>query len=148
MPASTGLDRTGAPRWFSAPFARGLLVGDAGPAAEALWSTRQARLRGRAPVVGATGMARALILTFAARTTGVGLARVAGNAMRWAYGPVWALMWDALPQSSPRPTIRSMVALALLIWSFDLVALPWVGATPPLRTWPTVDILPGGHPHD
>lgn len=83
MPASTGLERTGAPRWFSAPFARGLLVEDAGPAAEAPWSTRQARLLG-----------------------------------------------------------------ALLIWSFERVALPWVGATPPLRTWPTVDILPGGHPHD
>lgn len=148
MLASTGLERMGASRWFSTPYARGLLAGDAGPAAEALWSTRQARLLVHAPVVGTTEMARALILTFAARTTGVGLARVAGNAMRGAYGPVWALMWDALPQSSPRPTIRSMVALALLIWSFELVALPRVGATPPLRTWPAVDILLGGHRHD
>ncbi len=37
--------------------------------------------------------------------------------------------------------MRSMAALALLIWGTELVMLPWVGATPPLRTWPTVDII-------
>jgi hypothetical protein len=143
MPTSTGLERTPAPRTFSSPYARGILAGVAGTAAEAFWSTRQARLLGRAPVFGTTEMARALILKFTARTPGVGLARAGGNVMRWTYGPVWALVWGALPRSSPRPTMRSMAALALLIWGIEMVTLPWVGATPPLRTWPPVDILLG-----
>ena len=141
MPRSAGLQRVAAPRMFSTPRARGLLAGVAGTAAEAFWSTRQARLLGRAPVFGTTEMARALILKFTARTPGIGLARAGGTVMRWTYGPVWALVWGALPRSSPQPTMRSTAALALLLWGVELVTLPWVGATPPLRTWPPVDIL-------
>ncbi|PZR83576.1 MAG: hypothetical protein DLM65_01630 [Candidatus Aeolococcus gillhamiae] len=126
---------------FSPPYARGLLAGVAGTVAEAFWSRRQARLLGRAPVFGTTEMARALILKFTARTPSVGLARAGGNAMRWTYGPLWALVWGALPGPCSRPTMRSMAALALLIWGVELVTLPWVGATPPLRAWPAVDIL-------
>lgn len=126
---------------FSPPYAHGVLSGVAGTAAEALWSRHQERLLGRAPVFGSTEMAGALILKFTARTPSGGLARAGGNVMRWTYGPVWALVWGAFPGPRSRPTMRSTAALALIIWGAELVMLPWTGATPPLRTWPTVDIL-------
>ncbi len=128
-------------RVISSPRARSLLAGVAGTAAEALWSRRQPRLLGRPPVFATTEISRALITKVTGRTPSVGLARASGNVVRWAYGPVWAVVWGALPGPCSRPTVRSTATLALLIWGLELVTLPRPGATPPLRTWPTVDIL-------
>jgi hypothetical protein len=60
---------------------------------------------------------------------------VAGLALRWAYGPsigaVYARARPRLPLSVP----AAAVCLAGGILGFELLAMPALGATPPLRKW-------------
>lgn len=64
-------------------------------------------------------------------------ARGWGLVMRFTYGPSLALAWTRvrawLPRSLPTP-VRGLL-LGAGVFAFEVLSLPLVGATRPLRTW-------------
>jgi hypothetical protein len=67
-------------------------------------------------------------------------ARLIGNVMRAGYGPAWGIGWALLRgRRAPRP-VHDACLLAAVMWMFELVMLPAVRATPPVRLWPRGDV--------
>lgn len=121
--------------------AGGLAAGAAGMLAEAAWSRGERLLLGQEPVFGTTPMAHRLISRVLGAPPSEAAARRVGVAMRCAYGPSWGLLlhWVWV-RGHPSPA-AAIVALAGTIWGFELVALPRIGATPALRSWPLGEVL-------
>ncbi len=71
-------------------------------------------------------------------------ARVMGKVLRAGYGPMWGIAWAVAHHGRAPRHASDAVALASLIWAFELAVLPCVGATPPLRSWPRADIASDG----
>ncbi|HZL19160.1 MAG TPA: hypothetical protein VFG23_15595 [Polyangia bacterium] len=120
-------------------FALGLVAGLAGTAVLSIFESLERRLLGREPVY---APAR-LVARLAARAgiaIGASRARRLGRAMRWVYGPSLGIAsaWLSSP-SGPRP--GRVLRRAAAILGFELVALPLVGAVPPLAAWPSVELL-------
>ncbi len=68
------------------------------------------------------------------------VARLIGNVMRAGYGPAWGIGWALLRRRrTPRP-LQDACLLAAIMWIFELVMLPSVRATPPVRRWPSGDV--------
>jgi hypothetical protein len=115
---------------------RGLRSGIAGTlAVAALGPVERAVLR-RPPVFAPSRIAKRL-------STRAGFAlkheHVAGFAMRATYGPTWAILWSR--HSRFKSPLRSALALAASILVFEELAMPAVGATPPLSSWTTAEHL-------
>jgi hypothetical protein len=97
--------------------------------AAALWATfalrgadaLEQRVLGRRPAYDVNAMGRRLF----------GSAR-AGRALRWIYGPTLAIVQKKL--RIPAWIMGPTIALA------ELVAMPAVGATPPVRKWPRGEV--------
>jgi hypothetical protein len=121
---------------------RGATAGITGVVAEAAWSRAAIALRGgRSPVFDPERMADRLLARTIGRHPSHRGARACGMAMRLGYGPAWGVVW-ALVRRLHRPTLRvSTLQLAAVIFGFELAALPRVGATPPLRQWPRLEIV-------
>jgi hypothetical protein len=62
-------------------------------------------------------------------------ARAAGTILRCGYGLLIAAAWSRLVSSRTCGTWRRALGLGAAIFAFELVALPALGATPPLRRW-------------
>lgn len=67
-------------------------------------------------------------------------ARLVGNVMRAGYGPAWGIGWALLTRERPLRPLRDTCLLGSVIWAFELLMLPRLGATPRLRYWPRRDI--------
>ena len=86
-----------------------------------------------------TYRADAVTSRLAKRWTGRSLtpetARWLGRAARWAYGSSLAAAYGAVrPRRAPASLPRAL-ALAGAIYLFEILAMPALGATPPLRRW-------------
>lgn len=67
-------------------------------------------------------------------------ARRIGTVLRAGYGPTWGLAWAVVRHERASRHLSNTVALGFVIWGFELMVLPRVQATPPLRRWPRADI--------
>lgn len=67
-------------------------------------------------------------------------ARRIGNAMRAGYGPAWGVGWALVRHGRIASPLRNACVLGPVIWAFELMVLPRVRATPPVRTWPRADV--------
>lgn len=58
--------------------------------------------------------------------------------MRWSYGPPWGVALAAVMGAGARPRTWPLWGLALgaSVFTFEIVLLPAIGATPPLSRWP------------
>src|SRR5687768_12713913 len=100
----------------------GLASGIAGTLALAVSDRAEQALLGRSPVYAPHELTRRL---------GVSRNPALARALRWSYGPMVGVVCEYL---FPRRTHRLRRALAVAggVFSFEIVALPLVGATPPL----------------
>jgi hypothetical protein len=131
----------------AATVGRGLLAGVAGTAAETLVTRLERRLRhGRRPVYAPDTMADRLSTRFPGRPLSVTQGRSCGTVMHWSYGPAWGVAFAIGAERLQRQLsiLRSGALLGTVIWSFELVALPATGATPPLRQWGMRQVLMDG----
>lgn len=64
---------------------------------------------------------------------------VAGALLRSSYGAGLAVALAPLLARARHPVLAG-AGIGALIWSFELVALPLSGATPPLRRWGRVEL--------
>ena len=60
--------------------------------------------------------------------------------MRWSYGPALAFIRKRLVRSR-RAGIAEALSFGAAIYVFELVALPALDATPPVRMWPPADVF-------
>jgi hypothetical protein len=58
-----------------------------------------------------------------------------GAILRWSYGLLIAAAWSRLVPSRANGAWRRALGLGAAIFAFELIALPALGATPPLRRW-------------
>ena len=117
---------------------RGLLAGATGTLALSATETLvDRRLLGRAPVYAAERIAGRLAGRFGLRLD-ARRAKAAGLALRWTYGPMLGLTFATLePRWSRRRGLWARAAeLAAALLTFEVIGMPAVGATPPLRDWP------------
>ncbi len=115
----------------------GLIAGLAGTAVEACTAQLGRRVIGTDSLVYdparmAARLTRQLVgLTLTDRQAGV-----IGAAMRWTYGPSWAIAAAAVSPSTTRgDVIRRGLVLGGLMTLVELIMLPAVRATPPLAKW-------------
>jgi len=108
----------------------GALAGAVGTAAIGLSDRLERAWLGR-PQVYAPERIAARLLGLRSR----GPARAAGVLLRWSYGLLIGTVWNRLLPGRGRGTWRRAVGLGAAILAFELVALPALGATPPLRRW-------------
>jgi hypothetical protein len=109
----------------------GAIAGLAGTVVTSALSAAQARLRGRPAVYEPGRMAGRLAGRAGLELNGRERAW-AGSLMRWPYGASWGAALGAAP--APRWPLAGLVLGGALL-SFELVALPLSGATPPVRKW-------------
>lgn len=69
------------------------------------------------------------------RLTGRRSATAWGIALRWLYGPVLGVLYADARRRLPRRDLTAGVMFGATIWAFELLLLPLVGATPPVRRW-------------
>jgi hypothetical protein len=62
-------------------------------------------------------------------------ARAVGAILRWSYGLAIAGAWSRFVPRRTAGRWRRALGLGAAILGFELVALPALGATPPLRRW-------------
>jgi hypothetical protein len=115
----------------------GAVAGAAGTVVLTLVESIEIRALGAAPVYTSTRVAARL-----AARIGVTLndddSRRAGRLLRWTYGPALGMVRSWLAGRSA--ALASWISFAVAIYAFELVVLPAVGATPPLRRWPRAQI--------
>jgi len=116
---------------------RGLLAGATGTLALSATETLiDRRVLSRPPVYAADRIAGRLAGRFGLRL-GAGRAKAAGLVLRWTYGPMLGLAFATLePRWSHRRGWWVRAAeLAAALLTFEVIGMPAVGATPPLRDW-------------
>ncbi|HVU49720.1 MAG TPA: hypothetical protein VHL80_03480 [Polyangia bacterium] len=115
------------------------LSGLAGTLVLELMERFERRVLGRPPLYASTRIAARL-----AGRLGVSLgptgARIAGGLLRWSYGPALAVARARLAGPPTRSVARAL-GFGAAIYAFELVALPALGATPPLRAWPRTEVV-------
>ena len=115
--------------------ARGFLAGAIGTLVLTGFELFEAGWLGGPTLYAAGPVARGLAARFVNRKLAGRSEMVAGLALRWTYGPslgaVYARVRPRLPLSVP----VAAVCLAGGILGFELLAMPALGATPPLRKW-------------
>lgn len=112
----------------------GVLAGAVGTGAIALSDRLERAWLGRAQVYAPARIAARLFRLRALRR-----ARAAGVLLRWSYGALIGTVWNRLLPARGRGTWPRAVGLGAAILAFELVALPALGATPPLRSWPRAE---------
>src|SRR5215207_2725277 len=115
--------------------ARGFLAGAIGTAVLTGFEIFEAGWVGGPTLYAAGPVARGLAARFIRRKLAGRTELVAGLLLRWTYGPsigaVYARVRPRLPLSVP----VAAVCLAGGILGFELLAMPALGATPPLGKW-------------
>ena len=117
---------------------RGLLAGATGTLALTATETLvDRRVLGRAPVYAASRIAERLARRFGLRL-GARRAKAAGLALRWTYGPMLGLAFATVEPrwSRHRGLLVRAAELGAALFTFELIGMPAVGATPPLADWP------------
>jgi hypothetical protein len=111
----------------------------AGTLALTVFERLERRTLGRAPLYAATRIASRLAHR-SSRPMGPAATGALGRLMRWSYGPALALIRSRLVRS---PSVGAVPALSFGagIYVFELIALPALGATPPIRKWPPLEVL-------
>jgi hypothetical protein len=119
----------------------GVAVGTLATLALSYFERLEWLMLGRLPLYAPSSLARYM----ARRSFGVELNRGAagdlGSAARWVYGPSLGAAFHRVVPRAHRRSLPAGVALAVAIYGFELVAMPLVGATPPLRKWPRGEAL-------
>jgi hypothetical protein len=114
-------------------------AGLVGTTALSLVETLERRVLGRDPVYAAPRIAARL-----ARGFGFAIdarhARALGSLLRWSYGPALGLMRGWLG-TSRRRSLWDAIPYGAGIYLFEILALPGIGATPPLRRWRRAEVL-------
>jgi hypothetical protein len=117
------------------PVARGFIAGAIGTLVLTGFEVFEAGWFGRPTLYSAGPVARRLAARFTKWQLAERPQAVAGLMLRWCYGvcvgAVYARVRPRLPSSAP----AAAVCLAGGIFGFELLALPSLGATPPLGTW-------------
>lgn len=104
----------------------GLWSGVVGTLALAASDRAERLLLGRRPVYAPHELTRRL---------GLNRSPALAQALRWSYGPMVGVLCEYVYPQRARP-LRRALAVAGTIFSFEIAALPLVGATPPLKRWP------------
>lgn len=84
-------------------------------------------------------LARGLSKTWTGKGLAAGKARELGTALRALYGPSWALTLGPKLKAL-HPALR-IGAMAALIFAFEELALPALGASAPRKTWKPLEHL-------
>jgi hypothetical protein len=116
-----------------------LVSGLAGTLALTVVERLERRVLGREPLYAATRIASRLARRWG-RPIGPTATRALGGLMRWSYGPALALARKRLVRSRRRGIVPAL-SFGAGIYAFELVALPALGATPPIRRWPPREVL-------
>ena len=115
---------------------RALLAGTLGTLAVAALGPLERRVLGRKPRFAPETLARNLARERLGLRLSDPAARVAGLAMRAAYGPGWGLVLGALPRALTRRPLLAGLVLGGLVDLFEERAFPLTGATRAPRKWP------------
>jgi hypothetical protein len=119
----------------------GAIAGAAGSSAVAAAGALEERLRGRPSVTDPGLMAARLARRFLHAELDR-RERLAARSARWPYGALWGLAAAAAPPFRGWPLTG--VALGAAVFTFELIALPLVGATPPPDRWRAGEIAANG----
>jgi len=118
------------------PRAPGAVAGALGTLALSAFEPVRDVLLGRPPVYAV----RALATRGARRTWGVRLssrsAQGWGLLARWLYGPMLGAVYAAWRSRLPAPARLGGLTLGVAVGLLERGALPWLGVTPPWRSWP------------
>jgi len=88
------------------------------------------------PALYAAGpVARGLAARFTTRKLAGRTQTLAGMMLRWSYGPCIGAVYARLRPRLSLPVPAAAVCLAGGVFGFELLAMPALGATPPLRKW-------------
>lgn len=118
----------------------GVLAGVVGTAALSAFERLEQALLGRAPIYASSAIGRALTRQAGLACSRVG-ARRAGLVLRWLYGPALGGVYAVRASREPRSRLRSGLRLGSAIYLFELVAMPAVGATKPVREWTPLEVV-------
>jgi hypothetical protein len=113
---------------FTPTLSRGALAGAAGAAALVAFAPLEARMFGREPIYSARRVARALFGPRGPRFAGL---------LRLGYAMGLGLLIGAFSPRQPW-AVRTLMA-GSAIARFERLALPCLGATPPLSRWPRAE---------
>jgi hypothetical protein len=116
----------------------GVVAGAVGTAGLYVEERVERRLLGSTPVYAPARLAARLAARYRVFLGERGSRRL-GDVMRWVYGPALGAAHACLDRD-PRPGLKNALRLAAAIYGFEVVVLPLVGATPPLRRWPRVQV--------
>lgn len=58
-----------------------------------------------------------------------------GYVLRWTYGPGLGLLFARVRSFLPRHPVTAGLSFGAGIFAFEVVAMPAIGATPPVRSW-------------
>src|SRR5687767_4942080 len=103
----------------------GLFAGAAGTLAVEASEQLEAAWLGERPLYSAKDVARRLFG-----------GAVPGPALRWPYGVLLGAVAGRLLDGRRLGAVGEAVAVGGAVLAFELVAMPALGATPPLRAWP------------
>ena len=121
---------------FTRAIGQGLVAGAIGTAAMTLSSTAEARLRKREPsTVPAQAARKILGLEPLEPDAAAKLTRV----VHWGYGISWGAIRSVLGTLGLRAPIATAVHFSA-IWGSELVMLPALDVTPPIKQWSRTDL--------
>ena len=116
-----------------------LLSGVAGTLAVAALGPLEKKLLRRVPRFAPSELASGLSKKWLGKGLSTGKARELGTVMRALYGPSWALTLGPKLKSL-HPAVR-IGAMAALIFAFEELALPALGASAPRKSWKPLEHL-------
>ena len=115
--------------------ARGFLAGAIGTLVLTGFEVLETGWLGGPSLYAAGSVARGLATRFTKWKLAGRTQTVAGLALRWAYGPSLGALYARVRPQLPLSVPAAAVCLAGGIFGFELLAMPALGATPPLRKW-------------
>ncbi len=121
---------------FAAALGKGLVAGAIGTAVMTLSSTAEARLRKGEP---STVPAEAACKVFGLEPLELGAAATFSRVVHWGYGTSWGTLRGVLAMLGLRAPIAATVHFAA-VWGSELVMLPALDVTPPIKQWSRTDL--------
>lgn len=119
--------------------ASGLVGGAVGTLAVMGSELIEVAILGRRPLYAPSLIVQRLLSRRGAEPSAHTAARL-GAGLRWAYGPTLGLVFDGLYPGTRSVWRRGLVTGGSVLL-FELIAMPLVGATPPVALWPRSDVL-------
>jgi hypothetical protein len=122
--------------YIATALAKGLVAGAVGTAAMTFSSTAEARLRKREPSTVPAAAARRIL---GLEPVEAEAARKLSTVVHWGYGTSWGTargVFAMLGLSAPVAAVAHFAA----VWGSELVMLPALDVTPPIKQWSRTDL--------